>query len=294
VLLRYRPPFDEEHLTAFLAARAIRGVERVNGSGYARVLRLSSGPSVLRTSTRTRDGALALQLPGASAAERRAASAHARRVFDLDADPSAIARVLRRSPLLRPLVDRRPGLRIPGAWDAFECAVRAVLGQQVSVAAGLTFVSRVVARCGSPLDAPRDGLTHAFPTADAVAAADLSGLGLTAARAASLRALARAASDGRVRFGAPPDEVREALVSLPGIGPWTAEYVALRGIGDRDAFPAGDLVLRRVAAGAGAPLAARELAALAEAWRPFRGYAVLYLWDRASSPGPPRNAGFGT
>jgi AraC family transcriptional regulator of adaptative response / DNA-3-methyladenine glycosylase II len=160
--------------------------------------------------------------------------------------------------------------------------VRAVLGQQVSVKAGRTLAARLVARFGTPVEDAADGLTHLFPGPAALATADLDGLGLTKARAHALVALGRAAADGRLDFGAPVDDVTAALEALPGLGPWTAQYVALRALGEPDAFPAGDLVLRRMAASNGVPLTPRALLARAEAWRPWRGYAVLHLWQAAA------------
>jgi AraC family transcriptional regulator of adaptative response / DNA-3-methyladenine glycosylase II len=160
--------------------------------------------------------------------------------------------------------------------------VRAVLGQQVSVAAGRTLAARLVIRAGREV-AGSDGLTHLFPSPEALAAAPLEGIGLPGARAAALKALARAVVSGAVDFRAPAPALIDALVALPGIGPWTAEYVALRALGEPDAFPAGDLVLRTVAGGAAGPLSARALADRAEAWRPWRGYAVLHLWAAASA-----------
>jgi AraC family transcriptional regulator of adaptative response / DNA-3-methyladenine glycosylase II len=214
----------------------------------------------------------------------------ARRVFDLAADPALIGSALRADPLLGPLVRRRPGLRVPGAWDAFECAVRAVLGQQVSVQAGRTLAGRLVERCGTPLPRPTDGFTHLFPSPKALASADLSGLGLTSARSRALQALALAVEDGRLDLRAPVDDVVAGLVSLPGIGDWTAQYVALRAYGEPDAFPAADLVLRKAAAGRGTPLTARALAARADAWRPWRGYAVFHLWGTAAATAGPRRS----
>jgi AraC family transcriptional regulator of adaptative response / DNA-3-methyladenine glycosylase II len=164
--------------------------------------------------------------------------------------------------------------------------VRAVLGQQVSVQAGRTLASRLVARAGTRLARPADDLTHLFPSPAALAGADLSGLGLTSARSRALSALAHAVAGGRLDLRAPADEVVAGLVALPGIGDWTAQYVALRALGEPDAFPAGDLVLRKAAAGGGPALTARALAARAEAWRPWRGYAVFHLWGAAAaSPG---------
>jgi len=205
-------------------------------------------------------------------------------MFDLAADPARIALEFKHDPLLAPLVRRRPGLRIPGVWDPFECAVRAVIGQQVSVAAGRTLVARLVARVGRPVSTGADGLTHLFPSPSTVALADLDGLGVTAARISALHALARAITDG-LDLNGPADDVIAALMALPGIGAWTAQYVALRALGEPDAFPAADLVLRRVASVGRTPLTVRALEARAKAWRPWRGYATLHLWRAASGAG---------
>jgi AraC family transcriptional regulator of adaptative response / DNA-3-methyladenine glycosylase II len=207
-------------------------------------------------------------------------------VFDLAADPARIALAFKRDPLLGPLATRRPGLRIPGAWEAFECAVRAVLGQQVSVAAGRTLAERLVARAGPLVLGGTDGLNRSFPTPAALATADLQGIGLTGARIAALKALARAVISGAVDFGASVEDAKAALLALPGFGRWTAEYVALRALGEPDAFPSADLVLRRAAGTEGQPLGERALEARAEAWRPWRGYAVLHLWCGAGASGP--------
>jgi len=204
-------------------------------------------------------------------------------VFDLAADPQRIGVELSRDPLVGPLVRRWPGLRIPGAWDPFECAVRAVLGQQVSVAAGRTFAARLVMRAGSTVRGSAGGLTHLFPDATALAAADLTTLGITRSRAATLHALARAVLERRIDFSAAPEEVAAAMAALPGIGPWTAQYVALRALGEPDAMPTGDLVLRRLAAASGRALTVRELEARARAWQPWRGYAVMHLWRAAAT-----------
>ena len=279
--LAFRPPYDLARVLGFLAARAIPGVERVDATGYARTLALASGPAVVRVGPVPGRHALVLRVTGAPASALLQLTGEARRVFDLAADPALIGAALGPDPLLGPLVRRRPGLRIPGAWDAFECAVRAVLGQQVSVEAGRTLARRLVARAGTTLPQATEGLTHLFPSPAALAGADLAGLGLTSARAHALEALARAVADGRLDLRAPADEVTAGLAALPGIGDWTAQYVALRALGEPDAFPAGDLVLRRAAAGGGAPLTARALAARAEGWRPWRGYAVLHLWGAA-------------
>ena len=289
--LAFRPPYEFDHLLGFLAARALPGVERVDASGYVRTVALDSGAAVVcvarpsrgvsgRRSSAVQD-ALELQIDGAPAAALLRLTADARRVFDLAADPAEIAAALAPDPLRGPLVRRRPGLRIPGAWDAFECAVRAVLGQQVSVAAGRTFASRVVERAGACLAVPRHGLTRVFPSPAALAAADLSGIGLTSGRARALHALAQLVAEGRLDLRGSADDVTAGLRAVPGVGDWTAQYVALRALGEPDAFPAADLVLRRAAGSPHGPLSARALTQRAEAWRPWRGYAVFHLWAEA-------------
>ncbi len=203
--------------------------------------------------------------------------------------------------LIAPLLRARPGLRIPGAWDAFECAVRAVLGQQVSVAAGRTFAARLVERLGQSIRTEDVGLTRLFPGAEVLATAPLDFLGLTRSRVATLRALAQAVLDGRLDFDAPSEKVVAALTALPGIGSWTAQYVALRALGEPDALPAGDLVLRRAAGRAMRPLSVEQLEERSRRWSPWRGYAAMHLWcasgtSRRTRPHPAhhRNAPPGT
>ena len=280
--LAYRPPYDWAHVRGFLAARAVPGVERVDAGGYARTVACQGGSAIIRVDALPAENALELRVCGAPPAMLLQLSSVARRVFDVAADPQSIAAELRGDELVGPLLRQRPGLRIPGAWDPFECAVRAVLGQQVSVAAGRTFAARLVARAGTAVRGAADGLTHLFPDARGVAAARLDGLGLTRARAATLQALACAVLEGRIDFDADPREVAAALATIPGIGSWTAQYVALRALGEPDAMPSGDLVLRRMAASGIRLLSARELEARARDWQPWRGYAVMHLWHAAA------------
>ncbi|MBI5502651.1 MAG: DNA-3-methyladenine glycosylase 2 family protein [Deltaproteobacteria bacterium] len=277
--LAFRPPYDFQGILRFLAARAVPGLERVDAAGYARTLDLPSGPAAVRVRAVPGTAALELRVRGAPATALFQLTVDAHRCFDLAADPARIAAALRADPALRPLVRRRPGLRIPGAWDPCECVVRAILGQQVSVAAARTLATRLVLRAGASLPAPSDGLTHLFPSPTVLAAADLAGLGLTGARANAIRTFARAVADRRIDLRAAPADVAAALVALPGLGEWTAQYVALRALGEPDAFPAGDLVLRRAVGGRVLP-SPRTLAARAEAWRPWRGYAVFHLWTK--------------
>jgi AraC family transcriptional regulator of adaptative response / DNA-3-methyladenine glycosylase II len=203
-----------------------------------------------------------------------------RRVFDLDADPHAIHAGLVHDERLRTLIARRPGLRLPGAWDGFELAVRAVLGQQVSVAAARTLAKRLLARHGTPLaQSPADGVHVMFPSTATMAEADLDGLGITGARVATLRGIAQALEDGRVDFNRERtlDEFVTRWTALPGIGAWTAHYIAMRALSHPDAFPADDLILRRAVI-PGESLTAKALTARAESWRPWRAYTVLQLW----------------
>lgn len=283
--LAYRPPYDWPHMRDFLAARAITGVERVDARGYARTVACEGGCALICVNALPGKDALELRVRGAPPAALLQLASVARRVFDLAADPARIGVELATDPLVGPLVRQRPGLRIAGAWDAFECAVRAVLGQQVSVAAGCTFAARLVERAGVVIHGGADGLTHLFPTAASLASANIETLGITRTRAATLHALARAVLERRLDFSAAPEVLAAAMAALPGIGPWTAQYVALRALGEPDALPTADLVLRRMAAPEHGMLNARELEERARAWQPWRGYAVMHLWRAAGNPG---------
>jgi len=285
--LGYRPPYDFDALLAFLRTRALPGIEHVDERAYARVIGTPQRPGWLRVSTwDDRAHALRLELHGAAPADLLGLVARARRMFDLDADPHAIADVLARDALLRPLLRRHPGLRLPGAWDGFELAVRAVLGQQVSVAAARTLAMRLLQRYGKPIalaDAP--ALTRLFPDAADLDGAALDGIGLTRARGATLHALAQALRCGALDLDPARtlDDHVAHWTALPGIGAWTAHYVALRARSHPDAFPADDLVLRRAAAAAGKLPSATALTRRAEAWRPWRAYAVMHLWRACTS-----------
>lgn len=280
--LSYRPPYDWQHVRDFLATRAIPGVERIDDRGYARTVALEGTWAAVQVRPVDEEHTLELTVRGAPPAALFQLSATARRMFDLAADPARIRSAFRSDPVLAPLLQARPGLRIPGAWDPFECAVRAVLGQQVSVAAARTLAARLVNRVGEPIAGGADGLTHLFPSARVLAGANLDGLGITGSRIGALHALARAVADGSVDFKAPVEQVIAALTALPGFGEWTAQYIALRALDEPDAFPTGDLVLRRMAAPGAAPLSTRELSKRAEDWRPWRGYAVMHLWRAAA------------
>ena len=281
--LAYRPPYDWEQVRSFLARRAIPGVETVDARRYARLIRTADAHAEISVRPLPDHDALELRVRGAPAGSLFQIASAARRVFDLSADPQRITDTLRTDRLLRPLVGRSPGLRIPGAWDPFECAVRAVLGQQVSLAAARTLAARLVRRMGQRAGA-RAGLTHLFPTPQALAVEPLEGLGLTGARITALRTLAAAVVAGRITFDRPAAQVIGDLRALPGFGEWTAQYVALRALGEPDALPCADRVLRRMAADGTAPLSTRQMRRRAEPWRPWRGYAALHLWCAASAP----------
>lgn len=285
----YRRPFDVRGLLEFFAARALPDVEAVDPERllYRRTIDLATvgaetgdraGPhhAVLQADfgadrhVRVRVRANSERTVGR--ADRKAISRRVRRLFDLDAEPDAIASSL--GGVTELATGGRPvaGVRIPGAWSGFETAVRAVLGQQISVAGARTLAGRLVAALGAELPAALrvDGLERTFPNPGRVASFDLRTIGLPASRVAS----------GELRFDADPQEVRRRLLAVEGIGPWTVEYVAMRALGDRDAFPSSDLGLRR-AIDKAAPPSAAELEAMAEGWRPLRAYAAVLLWRRA-------------
>lgn len=284
VRLRHRQPFAAAPLLAFLGARTISGIEECQDATYRRSLHLPRSYGILTATPRHDHVQVRLQL--GDVADLGVALQRARRLFDLDADPAAIMAVLGADPLLAPLVTRWPGIRVPGQVDGFELAVRAVLGQQVTVKGARTLAGRLVRKLGAPVDPPVDGITHLFPTADAVADDDLDGIGLTTARVRSLRALAEAVADRRVVLdgSADRDETVSTLLALPGIGPWTAAYVAMRALGDADAIPLTDLGIRHAVRSLGASAEPRHLAALAEGWRPWRAYAALHLWAHLTEP----------
>jgi AraC family transcriptional regulator of adaptative response / DNA-3-methyladenine glycosylase II len=288
ILLPFTPPLDWRGMLAFLCPRAIPGVEAVEADGYRRTIRVD-GKAGAVTVVRIEDEpvlratvTLAGRLPEAPIALRL------RRLFDLDAVPQAIEAHLGRDPRLAPLLAARPGLRVPGAWDGFELAVRAILGQQVSVAAATTLAGRLAAAYGQPVRSPDRQLGILFPQPAALAEADLAGLGLPAARAAAIVALARAVRESPDLLGAqaPLEATVSRLSRLPGIGAWTAHYIAMRALGQADAFPASDLGLRRALAGAELLPAPADLLQAAEAWRPWRAYAAMHLWLSRSAANP--------
>lgn len=289
--LGYRPPYNFSGLLAFFATRALPGVEYVDTTSYVRVFGAADAPGWLRLSAwPEHNHALRLELHCPQPAQLLGVVTTLRRMFDLDANPQAIADVFRGDAILGPLVARHPGLRLPGGWDGFEIAVRAILGQQISVAAARTLATRIVQRWGEPLaTAPLPGLDRLFPTPAALAQADLREIGVTTTRAATISGMAQALLDSRVDFNPAQslDRFVARWVALPGIGEWTAHYMAMRTLSDPDAFPAADLILRRAVSDGTNPLTTGELNRRAEAWRPWRAYAVIHLW-RSTTDAPPK------
>jgi AraC family transcriptional regulator of adaptative response / DNA-3-methyladenine glycosylase II len=283
ITLAYREPFDWKGLLGFLGPRATLGVEVVAADAYTRTARIGSHVGWVRVSPIPGRAALRADVSVSLAPVLMPLVARLRQLFDLDARPDTVAAHLRRDVLLRRLVTKRPGLRVPGAFDGFEIAVRAILGQQVSVAAATTFAGRLATAFGEPVTTNEPVLRALFPTAARLARAsvtELASIGLTKSRAHSLGALARAVDSGEVRLDArgDPAVASEALLKVPGIGPWTASYVAMRALGAPDSFPEGDLALRRALG----DLSARDALTRAESWRPWRAYAALHLWTSLS------------
>lgn len=290
--LRHVAPYDAAGWLGHVAGRAIQGLERVDDDGtVTRLLPAPGGPARVTIAFDASEKIVA-RLALADITDLAGVVVRIRRWLDLDADPHLIGEALGSDRLLAPLVAQRPGLRIPGTTDPFELAVRAVLGQQVSVAGARTLAGRLVLRHGTPGPA---GLSL-FPSASALAAVGpdrLQEIGITGARARTLALLAEAVAGGlSLEAGADRAEVRAGLLALAGIGPWTVDYIALRALADPDVFPAGDLVLRKALAGlpggTGSPVSIASAAERAEAWRPWRGYGAQHLWTAWSAPAPAR------
>ena len=287
--LPVRLPYDWAGIRAFLAARAIPGVEDADPAGpYVRTIRLGADRYGRVTVAPEGEG-LRATVEGGTPADRLDLEARLRRVFDCGADPAAIGACLSRDPHLAPLVAARPGLRLPGAWDPFETGCRAILGQQVSVAAARRLAGRLAEAYGAPYPG-RPGLDRLFPAPEDLVKADVALiLNMPRARGAAIRALATAVLEDPKLF-APAESLDEAVarfVAIRGIGPWTAQYIAMRALKLPDALPVGDVgLLRALDRGAGRPSPA-ELIARAEAWRPYRAYAAQHLWAADEAPRTP-------
>ena len=294
VRLDYRRPFDWSQLVDFLRGRAIPGVEALVNDRYFRTVIVSGQVGVVEVGHNSDKSGLDLSLHGIDTANLFPVVQKVREIFDLDAPVSDIGAVLGSDPKLGARLKDNPGIRVPGAWDGFELTVRAILGQQVSVKAATTLSGRIAARYGDPVrtdiaDAVRNtGLERLFPTPDTLMRARFNNIGLVRARADTIRRIAKAVVAGELSFDSSqdPKEFCNALVSLKGIGDWTAQYVAMRVLKNPDAFPASDLGLLRAFDCAGEDrLRPKELAAMSEAWRPWRAYAALLLWSSSPDSG---------
>lgn len=282
--LPFRTPLNPDNLFGHLAATAVPGVEEWRDGAYRRTLRLPHGHGIVALAPQPDH--IACRLTLTDPRDLTVAISRCRRLLDLDADPVAVDDQLRTDPVLAPLVDKAPGRRVPRTVDEAEFAVRAVLGQQVSTAAARTHAARLVTAHGTPVGDPEGGLTHLFPSPGALAALDPETLAMPRTRRTTFTTLVRRLADGELRLGADSDwsGTRALLLALPGVGPWTADVVAMRALGDPDAFLPTDLGIRRAARELGLPSTPAALTARAEAWRPWRAYAVQYLWATDSHP----------
>lgn len=282
--LPYQAPWDWQQFHAHFQLRAIAGQECLGERDYCRSFRLGEVTGWFRITALPDQHALTLEHSESANACLPELVQRVRRMFDLDAQPALIAAHFATDPHLAAMLARNPGLRLPTAFDAFEQAVRAIVGQQVTVKAAVTITGRLVARLGEPLAGAPNGIDRLFPTPAAIAEANLDGIGMPGKRVQTLQHFAAQVASGKLRLdisqGA--SELIERLCALPGIGPWTAEYIALRAFGDADAFPASDLGLLKAPIWGPAGISARQLQMHAEAWRPWRAYAAAHLWHNYS------------
>jgi AraC family transcriptional regulator of adaptative response / DNA-3-methyladenine glycosylase II len=278
--LPFVPPYDWASTIAFLARRATPGVEVVDGDAYRRSIDAEGVAVGLEVRRVSKDNCLRLDVRATRPVDPTPIVARVRRLFDLDCDPRRIAEHFARDARLAAIVRKYPGLRLPGAWDPFEMAVRAILGQQVSVSGASTLAGRVAKTFGTPASVDLPGVTHLFPTARRLADAGIERLGVPTARATAIRTLAQSIANKSLVLdgGQELDATVRTLRAMPGIGPWTAQYIAMRALHEPDALPAEDLGLTKALEHDGKKLKPAEIIRRAEAWRPFRSYAVIHLW----------------
>jgi DNA-3-methyladenine glycosylase II len=282
LLLAFEPPYDWPAMLGFLSARAIAGMEQVVDGTYSRSIGLNGVHGTFSIKPATADSLeLTLDFPDASAIPEIVA--RLRRMFDLDADFITMQRHLALDPLLAGLIAQHPGLRVPGTWDGLELAIRAVLGQQITVSAAIKLAGKLVAQYGAPLASPHGGLTHVFPEATVLAAADLATLGMPKSRGRTLSGVAQALLDDPLLFEPGREGGVKRVLALYGVGDWTAQYIALRQLREMDGLPNGDVgLINALVALEGGVVTARDLLARAEGWRPYRGYAAQLLWTSLS------------
>ncbi|HEU5185395.1 MAG TPA: AlkA N-terminal domain-containing protein [Gemmatimonadaceae bacterium] len=280
VRLTYRPPFDWSAMLRFLGARMLKGVEWIAEDRYYRTVQLGEHTGWISVRHVPEEHALLVEVTPSLTPALPEVVGRLRHLFDLSARPDIIAATLTQDERLATVVRKNPGLRVPGAFDGFELAMRAILGQQITVKAATTLSGRLVDACGEECRTPHAALARLTPRAERIAATkvgELVSLGIIGMRARSIIAVAEAVASGQLRLeaGAPPDETMTRLTAMPGIGPWTAQYIAMRALRWPDAFPRGDLVLRRRLGG----ITAARAEALSQRWRPWRSYATVYLWQ---------------
>ena len=281
--LSYRAPFDWSGLLDFLRARALTGIEQVTAVSYSRTVKIGSHTGWVRVTNSMEKSALLAEVAHSLMPALPALLGRLRNVFDLSARPDVICAQLGSDPLLASAVTRNPGIRVPGAFDGFELALRAILGQQITVKAATTLAGRFVQAFGDPATSPIPGLTHTAPLAPRVAAAsvaEVAALGIVRSRAQSIVSVAEEIASGRLVLdaGADPSATMADLVAIRGIGKWTAQYIAMRALRWPDAFPKEDIVLRKQLG----LVSASRAEEMSQAWRPWRSYATLHLWNSAN------------
>jgi DNA-3-methyladenine glycosylase II len=282
--LPFKPPFDWPRVLRFFGGRATPGVEAVEDGAYRRAIDWAGDSGTLSVRLHPRKRCIVASIEGPASAHADALAVPIARMFDLHADPKKIGADLGADPWLAPLVEARPGLRVPGAWSGFELVVRAIVGQQVSVKAATTIIGRLVQRAGERIDGhAHENTAWRFPTPAALAAVDLAQIGMPGKRVAALQGFARAVASGEVPLDSnamDATSLRAALLALPGIGPWTVEYVAMRAWRDADAWPASDLVLMQsICARDPSLMRPTQQRARTDTWRPWRAYAAMHLWN---------------
>ncbi|HZZ10952.1 MAG TPA: DNA-3-methyladenine glycosylase [Paraburkholderia sp.] len=285
--LPFKPPFDWPRLLRFFGGRATPGVEAVEDGAYRRAIDWAGDSGTLSVRLHPRKRCIVASIDGPASRHADALAAPIARMFDLQADPKKIGAELAADPWLAPLIEAVPGLRVPGAWSGFELVVRAIVGQQVSVKAATTIIGRLVQRAGERIEGhPHDNTAWRFPTPAALAAVDLDKIGMPGKRVAALQGFAQAVASGAVPLDSTAvdaDSLRAGLLALPGIGPWTVEYVAMRAWRDADAWPAWDLVLMQAICARDPSLVRpTQQRARTDAWRPWRAYAAMHLWNEVA------------
>jgi AraC family transcriptional regulator, regulatory protein of adaptative response / DNA-3-methyladenine glycosylase II len=279
--LPYRPPYDWSRILAFFRGRAIPGVEWVGGGSYRRTIRLSTTQGTIAVRHAPKGHALELDVCMTDCRELMQVVERVRHMFDLDANPRAIIRTLNQDPILAERIHKTPGLRLPGSWDPFETTVRAVVGQQISVKGAVTQLGRIASLAGIPYgDGDPPHLIWLFPGPTEMLAADMATLGIPQKRKETLRQIARQIASGSLQLDTAGELSRfvDTMTAIPGIGEWTANYVAMRALGEPDAFPASDLgIMKALQKGATRPTV-KQVRMRADAWRPWRAYAAIYLW----------------